>query len=485
MQVTRRFWAVTATALLFVVGAVVVERPLLFAGGVGLGAWLLAAQYRFTTALAHTDDVLSVDLALTPPRVATDDQTHATLVVSLDAAVPIPLSVRVSRSVGTTGSATPARTVHLGAGAHEVSTTFDVAAPVAGTYEFDQPIVTARDPAGLFIETLARGPTPMLTVEPRTPRDVHVGEGDEAVAVAFGEHETGRLGSGIKPAEIRQYTPGDQAHRIDWKVTARLNHPYVREYESETDRVSALVVDHRAPMGQGPAGETKLDYARQVALAFVTSARTLDDPLGLYTVGDEGTTGAWQPSATPGQYETVRRQLHILTTTGDPSLQRTPHARERSPAEARNAAKVLDDDETTFATTLRPYFAGADPYVARIEDDPLFGTVRTRLAQLGGRVWTVLFTDDTNRAEVRETIKIARRGDNRVLVFLTPSILFESGGLTDLERAYDRYVDFEEFRRDLAKLSRVTAFEIAPGDRLDAVLGTGRRRRERRTGVQR
>jgi len=65
-------------------------------------------------------------------------------------------------------------------------------------------------------------------------------------------------------------------------------------------------------------------------------------------------------------------------------------------------------------------------------------------------------------------------------VFLTPSILFDPGGLVDLEAAYDRYVEFEEFRRDLARLPGVSAFEVGPGDRLDAVLATGRDRRENR-----
>jgi hypothetical protein len=87
----------------------------------------------------------------------------------------------------------------------------------------------------------------------------------------------------------------------------------------------------------------------------------------------------------------------------------------------------------------------------------------------------VIFTDDTHRAEVRETVRLAQRGDNRVLVFLTPTVLFEPGGLADLEGAYDRYRSFESFRRDLARLRRVSAFEVGPGDRLDAVLSSGSR----------
>jgi hypothetical protein len=64
-----------------------------------------------------------------------------------------------------------------------------------------------------------------------------------------------------------------------------------------------------------------------------------------------------------------------------------------------------------------------------------------------------------------------------VLVFLTPTVLFAPGELADLEHAYARYREFEIFRRDLARLERVSAFEVGPGDRLDTILSTGRQRR--------
>jgi len=57
-------------------------------------------------------------------------------------------------------------------------------------------------------------------------------------------------------------------------------------------------------------------------------------------------------------------------------------------------------------------------------------------------------------------------------------VLYEPGGLADLERAYDRYLAFEEFRRELAKLDGVTALEVGPADRLSAVLEAGDRDRE-------
>jgi len=68
-------------------------------------------------------------------------------------------------------------------------------------------------------------------------------------------------------------------------------------------------------------------------------------------------------------------------------------------------------------------------------------------------------------------VKAARRNGAQVLVFLAPSVLYETGGLDSVDRAYDSYLDFERFRRSLDRFERASAFEVAPGDRLRAVLG--------------
>ena len=130
-----------------------------------------------------------------------------------------------------------------------------------------------------------------------------------------------------------------------------------------------------------------------------------------------------------------------------------------------------------FATTLEPYFADATAHVQRIAVVPLFRVARSHLARLRGTVWTVILADDTDRVGLREAVKVARRGNGHVLVFLLPDVLFEPGGLADVEAAYDRYVEFEAFRRELAGLERVSAFEVGPRSRVEAVLASGRRRR--------
>ena len=127
---------------------------------------------------------------------------------------------------------------------------------------------------------------------------------------------------------------------------------------------------------------------------------------------------------------------------------------------------------------LVPFLEAGQRYVDRIDAQPLFRTVRTHRKRTAGSVWTVIFSDDSHRAELRETVKLARGADDFVVVFLTPSVLFEEGSLSALPDAYDGYLAFEEFRRELDRLDRVSAFEVCPGDRLDALLATDQRRTE-------
>ncbi|QLH81350.1 DUF58 domain-containing protein [Halosimplex pelagicum] len=408
--------------------------------------------------------------------------------------------------MGADGSVEP---LQLDGRATEASGTYEFEWPVAGTFRFDPPTVTVRDQLGLFEQTVVPDTaTPTVTVEPRRPRTVHVGEGGDPVAAGFGDHETGRSGRGIEPTEVRKYVAGDAFRRIDWKATARMNETHVREFTSRTDRETQLFVDHRAAMSTGPLSEGKLDYARHVALAFVEHASDSADRIGCHTVGDDGVTGVFEPRADLDHIREIRRHLNALDPTGSASgrseqrretnpshsdgigasasaaVGKTTAAADRAgaihagtdtvptptaPDRVRTTRQRLSDEESAFATQLRPFFERPDAYVRTISDRPLFRAVETTTQQSGGALWTVVVTDDTNRTEVREAVKVARqRGP--VLVFLTPTALFEPGGLGDFDATYDAYVDFEEFRRGLAALSDVNAFEVGPADRLSTVL---------------
>lgn len=477
MLATSRYWAGVALAGVLTAYGLLLGRPVPLVGAAGIGAWLLAHQFRFVRQARRTVDALTVDQTSSRERVTKDEPFAVTVEASLDRPSPLDVEVTSKPSVSVTNVDREKHRCRLERGEQTASTTLSATGSVAGQLSFGRPEATLMDPFGLFTETVTVGHTLDVQVETPVPRDLHIGARGERLAIGYGERDTVQLGAGLEPTEVREYSPGDEMRRIDWKATARLNHPHVRKYERKTPRRTALVVDHRANMGTGPQGEQMLDYARDVALLFLNDARMHEDPVSLYAVGDEGLTVEQEFSVGVEQYDRLRRQLGDLTPTAKPDSTDRPRSEfVTHPARARRLADRFATEATAFERTLRPYVSNHEAYVRRLEARPLFSAVRAHASDLHRSTRTVLVTDDSDRAEVHDAVKLARQGDGHVAVFLTPSVLFEADAFDDREAAYRRYRDFEHFRRKLTELDDVSAFEVAPGARLEAVLGVGRRR---------
>lgn len=476
MQATRRVGGELAVGGVLLALSVLASDPVALVGAAGVGAWFLARE---AVALREFEAVeRTLSLSADPVRKAVEVDGDVRVVLSVERGDDTDATVRVtSRApVSARGPSAAERTVTLDAETREARASITYTMPIAGRFEFPPPRVELVSGDGRFSESLELGSSETVTVEPRRPRRVHVGQGGRRIAAAFGEHTADRGPSGIQPSEIRPYVPGDATRRIDWKATARLGDPHVREFETETDRQTVLVVDHRGSMASGPAGRTMLDFAREVALGYVRAAESSDDPLGLYAVGDEGVTVEHYPTATPRGYRTIRDVLRGLEPTEGSRSSPTALDSLTRPADARATGALLANEETAFARTVRPFLDDPDTYVERIEGDPLFGAVRRLQSEVAGTNWTVIVTDDRERNRVREAVRLASSSEDAVLVFLTPRLLFEEDALGDVEASYERYVDFEEFRRELDRLPRVTVFEVGPGDRLDALLSARRGR---------
>lgn len=463
MQGRRPAVVAFALAVAGVLFALLLAQPLLLLIPVGIGGSLIARQYQFVRDIEQTRASLSVTQSLATRQVRANQATTLTIETSTRSLPPLDIDLNPQPPAALATDTDPITIV-----AGDDAQMYVLESQVAGRYEIPPPELRIVSRDGRFETTLALGNTVNLVVTPAGPQEIHVGEGGERFAAAYGEHPAGKGGAGLDPSELRKYLPGDPTNRIDWKATARLNEPHVREFEAETDRETLLILDTRSTMRTGPEHETKLDYARQLALAFVDSADSLGDPLGLVAFDDTGITDTQPADATPNHYRSLRTTLQDLTP--EPSTD-TAQSRDLSgPDTAYRAATHLRNDTSPYAATLRPYFSTHGAYVQRLGDRPLFATVRGQLARTNARTWTIIITDDFQPTETREAVKLARRQGGHVLVCLLPSILYEPGGLADLDDAYANYRDFEEFRRSLADVEGVRALEVGPRDRLAAVL---------------
>lgn len=80
-----------------------------------------------------------------------------------------------------------------------------------------------------------------------------------------GLHRSPYFGQSIEFVQHREYVPGDDVRRIDWKAWSKTDKYYLKQYEEETNLRTTLLVDASESMQFGSGGKTKFDYACSVA----------------------------------------------------------------------------------------------------------------------------------------------------------------------------------------------------------------------------
>lgn len=101
-----------------------------------------------------------------------------------------------------------------------------------------------------------------------------------------GEYHTAFKGRGMTFAEVREYQYGDDVRDIDWNVTARHNHPYVKVYEEERELTVMLLVDVSGSRGFGAVGEEKREIVTEIAATIAFSAIQNNDKIGVIFFSD-------------------------------------------------------------------------------------------------------------------------------------------------------------------------------------------------------
>lgn len=102
-----------------------------------------------------------------------------------------------------------------------------------------------------------------------------------------GHHKSPHRGSSVEFAEYRNYVPGDDLRRLDWRVFARTDRFYLKEFEAETNLRCYLVLDCSGSMGFSGKHGSKFDYARRLAATLAYLIIHQGDAAGLICVGEK------------------------------------------------------------------------------------------------------------------------------------------------------------------------------------------------------
>lgn len=101
-----------------------------------------------------------------------------------------------------------------------------------------------------------------------------------------GEYHSAFRGRGMAFSEVREYQFGDDIRNIDWNVTARLGHPYVKIFEEERELTVMLLVDVSPSGDFGTAASTKRELMTEIAAVLAYSVIANNDKVGLMLFSD-------------------------------------------------------------------------------------------------------------------------------------------------------------------------------------------------------
>ena len=130
-----------------------------------------------------------------------------------------------------------------------------------------------------------------------------------------GMHQNPHAGASIEFSEHKEYAPGDDIRRIDWKAAGRVDRYYIKRFEDETEMRTFLLVDASASMGYGRKGPSKLAYASYLAAALAYLLAQQGDPAGLL-VFDEGTRHYLPPRTRGGHIRDLLAALDAVYPAG-------------------------------------------------------------------------------------------------------------------------------------------------------------------------
>ncbi|PJB15440.1 MAG: DUF58 domain-containing protein [Flavobacteriales bacterium CG_4_9_14_3_um_filter_32_8] len=102
-----------------------------------------------------------------------------------------------------------------------------------------------------------------------------------------GEYHSAFKGRGMAFSEVREYQHGDEIRSIDWNVTARFNHPYVKVFEEERELTVMLLVDVSGSKEFGTQNKTKQELATEICAVLAFSAIHNNDKVGVIFFTDK------------------------------------------------------------------------------------------------------------------------------------------------------------------------------------------------------
>jgi len=121
----------------------------------------------------------------------------------------------------------------------------------------------------------------------RKIRRIQITTSRKVTNVFAGQYQSVFKGVGMEFHEVREYLPGDEIRSIDWNVTARMGHPYVKKFVEERELTIMILLDVSMSCRFGTRNRIKSDLAAEFCSVIAFSAIKNNDKVGMLTFTDQ------------------------------------------------------------------------------------------------------------------------------------------------------------------------------------------------------
>src|SRR3989304_2711972 len=134
-----------------------------------------------------------------------------------------------------------------------------------------------------------------------------------------GVHKSRAKGFSVEFEEHREYSPGDEIRRIDWKALGKFDRYFIKEYEDETNLRAYLLLDTSASMDYASNGVTKFDYGCVLVASLAYLILKQQDAAGLVTFSNR-IESLIPPKARRGYLMEILRALEEQRPAGETNV---------------------------------------------------------------------------------------------------------------------------------------------------------------------
>ncbi|MBO8439017.1 MAG: DUF58 domain-containing protein [bacterium] len=232
-----------------------------------------------------------------------------------------------------------------------------------------------------------------------------------------GEYHTAFKGKGMTFAEVREYQYGDDIRSIDWNVTARFRHPYVKVFEEERELTLMLLIDVSASRVFGTTSALKKDVITEIAATLAFSAIQNNDKVGVIFFSDRIEKFIPPQKGRKHILYIIRELIEFQpqsaqTNIGNALKYLTNVIKKRCTSFLISDFIDTNDYENPLMVASRKHdIAVLKVYDRRDAELPPVGLIRVKDAETGKRIWV-----DTNSRRLRmmyknswEEISLAQR----------------------------------------------------------------------------